>query len=94
MDASSASWSAQEDAMLSCVNMKANRLFGAHTYFSIKVTFEGVDHYLDLNVSAGSCTPIKDGEYPDFYVAAPAYNVGEKRMYALGVKEYLMKLYP
>ena len=80
--------------MLSCVNMKANQLFGAHTYFSVKVSFKETDHYLDINVSAGSCTHIKDGEYPDFYVAAPAYNVGEKRMYARGVKEHLMKLHP
>jgi len=34
------------------------------------------------------------GDYPDFYIALPAYNVGEKRMYTKKIKELLMRKYP
>jgi len=94
LDSSSAVWSAQEDAILSSVSMRANRLFGVHSYFNVKISFLGVDHYLDVNVSEGTSQQISDGEYPDFYVAAPAYNIGEKRMYAKKIKDFLTKLHP
>ena len=94
LDASSAVWTAQEDAMLSSVTLRANRSFGVHSYFNVKISFLGVDHYLDVNVTEGICQQISDGEYPDFYVAAPAYNIGEKRMYSKKVKEFFTNLHP
>jgi len=60
----------------------------------VKVPFSGTDHYVDVNVTAGSLSQVKDGEYPDFYIALPAYNVGEKRMYSKKIKDLLMREYP
>jgi hypothetical protein len=93
-DASSAVWYAQEDALLSCVTMRANRLYGMHSYFSVKVPFLGTDHYVDVNIASGTCKQIEGGDYPDFYINSPAYNIGEKRVYAQKVKEHLLTVYP
>ena len=91
IDLSSAVWTAQEDAMLSCLTLKANRMYGSSSYFCVKVPFLGMDHYVDVNVMAGSLDQVKVGEYPDFYIALPAYGVGEKRMYAQKLRVLLAR---